>query len=163
MTERELTHAMQDMLNRYVNPTPDPAQLVAEIIRRDRKRVQLLASLTVFLWLVGVAGLLLMIFWLNRFVIATTPLPAEFNRNVPAATEQEKRQAELSVFSTMRHLHHSLEAAMCSVAALLLAAVCTVLLVFSVRRATLTQINLSLMTISAQLKELRPDSARTTG
>jgi hypothetical protein len=40
------------------------------------------------------------------------------------------------------------------VGALLLAALCTVLLVFSSRRATLHQIHLSLLAISEQLKEL---------
>jgi hypothetical protein len=53
-------------------------------------------------------------------------------------------------------LHHSLEACMLAVPALLLAALGTVWLVFSSRRATLNQINLSLAEISEQLRQLRP-------
>ena len=43
-----------------------------------------------------------------------------------------------------------------SVAALALAAICTVRLVFASRRATLRQLNASLIEIAEQLKQLRP-------
>jgi hypothetical protein len=50
-----------------------------------------------------------------------------------------------------------------SVAALTCAALCTVLLNLGTRRATLRQINASLLEISDQLKELRSSAARSQG
>jgi hypothetical protein len=47
-----------------------------------------------------------------------------------------------------------------SIAALTLAAICTVLLNLTTRRATLRQINASLLEISDQLKELRSSATR---
>jgi type II secretory pathway pseudopilin PulG len=52
-------------------------------------------------------------------------------------------------------LHHGLWVVAGAIVSLLLAALFTVLLVFSSRRATLRQINVSLMEISEQLKQLR--------
>jgi hypothetical protein len=52
-------------------------------------------------------------------------------------------------------LHHSLEACMVAVPALLLVALGTVWLVFSSRRATLNQIQVSLAEISEQLRPMR--------
>ena len=69
-----------------------------------------------------------------------------------------------ALFHAKMELHHSLEACMAAVPALLLAALGTVWLVFSSRRATLNQINLSLAEISEQLRRMRqpappPDGA----
>jgi Flp pilus assembly protein TadB len=52
-------------------------------------------------------------------------------------------------------LHHGLLILAVLIVPLLLAALFTILLVFSSRRATLRQINISLMEISEQLKQLR--------
>jgi len=64
-------------------------------------------------------------------------------------------------------LHHSIWIIAGSVASLFLGALCTVLLVTTSRRATLRQINISLMELCEQLKQLRqpthPETVRKAG
>src|SRR5438067_2202231 len=143
MSEQELIRALQELVARH-SPPAQPSLLSAELIVRDRWRVRLLAGVTVLLWLAGIACVLYMIFWFNRFIIAYSPLP-------PRTTEEASWRAEEQFHSKME-LHHSLEACEAAVPALLLAALGTVWLVFSSRRATLNQINLSLAEISEQLR-----------
>jgi hypothetical protein len=144
MGEQELIRALQDLVARHT-PRPDPRRLHAELLARDHWRVQLLASVTALLWLGGIAGLLYMIFWFNRFIIAYAP----------EAPEQIGRWYTSEQFHAKMELHHSLEGCLAAVPALLLAALGTVWLVFSSRRATLNQINLSLAEISDQLRQMR--------
>jgi hypothetical protein len=143
MSEEELIRALQELAARH-SPPAEARRLSAELIARDRWRVGLLAGLTALLWLGGIAGVLYMVFWFNRFIVAYTP----------SATDGPAWQAG-DLFHTKMELHHSLEACMAAVPALLLAALGTVWLVFSSRRATLNQINLSLAEISEQLRQLR--------
>jgi hypothetical protein len=146
MGEQELVRALQELVARHA-PPPKPRRLSAELIARDRRRVGLLAGATACLWLGGIAGVLYMVFWFNRFIIAYAPASGGVDGVAawPAGDE----------FHAKMELHHSLEACMAAVPALLLAALGTVWLVFSSRRATLNQINLSLAEISEQLRQMR--------
>jgi hypothetical protein len=146
MSEQELIRALQELVARHA-PPPEPARLSSELMARDRWRVRLLAGVTALLWLAGITGVLYMIFWFNRFIIAYSPLPP---RDAEEATWRAGEQ-----FHAKMELHHSLEACMAAVPALLLAALGTVWLVFSSRRATLNQINLSLVELSEQLRQMR--------
>ena len=146
MSEQELIRALRELVARHSPPT-QPSQVSAELIARDRWRVRLLASVTAFLWLVGIACVLYMIFWFNRFIIAYSPLPPR--------DDVEAHWRAVEGFHSKMELHHSLEACEAAVPALLLAALCTVWLVFSSRRATLNQINLSLVELSEQLRQMR--------
>jgi hypothetical protein len=152
MSEQELVRALQELVARH-SPTADPARLRAELIARDRWRVGLLAGVTALLWLGGIAGVLYMVFWFNRFIIAYGPGNPDAER-AWYASEQ---------FHAKMELHHSLEACEAAVPALLLAALGTVWLVFSSRRATLNQINLSLAEISEQLRQMRPPARPPDG
>ena len=147
MSEQELIRALQELVARQAPPS-EPCRLSAELISRERGRIRLLAGVTALLWLVGIAGVLYMIFWFNRFIIAYSPEPP------PDLNSWEAFRAH-DVFHAKMELHHSLEACLAAVPALLLAALGTVWLVFSSRRATLNQINLSLAEISEQLRQLR--------
>jgi hypothetical protein len=144
MTEQEI-HSLQEFIARHSPPT-EARQLSSAILSRDRQRVGLLAGLTALLWLGGIAGVLHMVFWFNRFIIAYSPLDTD-----EAMVLHSKEQ----LFHAKMELHHSLEGCMVAVPALLLAALGTVWLVFSSRRATLNQINLSLAEISEQLRQMR--------
>jgi hypothetical protein len=146
MSEQELIRALQELVARQA-PPPESRRLSSELIARDRWRVRLLAGVTALLWLGGIAGVLYMIFWFNRFIIVYSPPPRD-----PHGAEGWRADAE---FHSKMELHHSLEACMAAVPALLLAALGTVWLVFSSRRATLNQINLSLAEISEQLRQMR--------
>jgi hypothetical protein len=87
------------------------------------------------------------------------PFPDSRPFSIPPRTVQMLHGTQL--------LHQSIWYIAGSVAALFLAALCTVLLVITSRRATLRQINLSLMELSEQLKQLRqaapPESVRKPG
>jgi hypothetical protein len=151
MGEQELIRGLQELVARHA-PTPEPRRLSAEIISRDRWRIGLLAGVTALLWLGGIAGVLYMVFCFNRFIVAYSGAdPAEIrSRNIVDSDTQRMWE-----FQSKMELHHSLEACMAAVPALLLAALGTVWLVFSSRRATLNQINHSLGEISHQIGQLR--------
>jgi hypothetical protein len=143
MSEQELIRALQDLVAKHA-PPPEPRPLSTELIVRDQLRVRLLAGVTALLWLGGILAVLYMVFWFNRFIIAYAPKDAN-----------GKEQFFGEEFHSKMELHHSLEACEAAVPALLAAALCTVWLIFSSRRATLNQINLSLAEISEQLREMR--------
>jgi hypothetical protein len=147
MSEQDLIRALQELIDRHSRPA-EARQLSAEVIARDRWRVGLLAGVTAFLWLAGIAGVLYMIFCFNQFIIIYDPLH-------PRADDIWGSQQNQHEFHAKMELHHSLEACEAAVPALLLAALGTVWLVFSSRRATLNQINLSLAEISEQLRRMR--------
>jgi hypothetical protein len=136
---------LQELIVRHSPPT-EPRRLSSEVIARDRWRIGLLAGFTALLWLGGIAGVLYMVFCFNGFIVA-------YSASVPGGGESWRTDWE---FHTKMELHHSLEAWMAAVPALLLAGLGTVWLVFSSRRATLNQINLSLVEISEQLRQMRP-------
>ena len=152
MSEAELFRALQDLMSRYA--TPSRAQeLSLELEARDRWRVRLVAAVTVLLWVGGIAGMLYMIVCFNRFIILYSPLPPEPGTISARPDMQDWRARE--EFMAKMALHHSLEACMVTVPLLLLAALSTVWLVFSSRRATLNQIKVSLAALSQQLQEMR--------
>jgi hypothetical protein len=84
------------------------------------------------------------------------PLEAHLRNDAEVAraglTPEMREQAELKAHITSRMITVGITA---SVGVLALAAGSTVLLVLSTRRATLRQINASLLEISEQLKQLR--------
>ena len=153
MSEQELIRALRELIAQHSRPA-EPRRLSAEIIVRDRWRVGGLAGLTALLWLGGIAGVLYMIFCFNRFIVAYSGADPKEIRAL--STDADANSRKMWEFQAKMELHHSLEACMLAVPALLLAALGTVWLVFSSRRATLNQINLSLAEISDQLRQLRP-------
>ena len=153
MSEQELVRALQELIARH-SPPAQPRRLSTEFLARDRWRVGLLAGVTALLWLGGIAGVLYMVFWFNQFIIAYSGAdPEEITAMHTAVDLHNRRMWE---FHAKMELHHSIEFCLAAVPALLLAALGTVWLVFSSRRATLNQINLSLAEISEQLRQLRP-------
>ena len=120
----------------------DQRQQTAALLSRDPRRVRRLAVLTVLLWLLVVAAVGFMI-WFHFLVIA--PRVQYYVQDV-------------NFRDGMVWLWFSKWAAgiiLGCVATMLLATLCTVLLVFSSRRATLRQVNASLLEISEQLRQLR--------
>jgi hypothetical protein len=170
MSEQELIRALQELVARH-SRAADPRQLSTEILARDRIRLGVLAGVTALLWLGGIAGVLYMVFWFNRFVIAYEPTELKALRGgaeshaktgtEPGRADDPRNWSSLTMeeFHAKMELHHSLEGCLVAVPALLLAALGTLWLVLSSRRATLNQINISLAEISEQLRQLR-QSAR---
>jgi hypothetical protein len=144
MNENELAVALGKLVSKTTPQPPDPRALALEILRRDRQRFRLLAGLSIFFWLLAVAGLVLLLVGLHRFVISVRI----------AGFYPPGEQEGLRIHGTSL-LHHSIPVIGGSIGALLLAALCTVLLISSARTATLNQITISLMELSEQLRQMR--------
>jgi hypothetical protein len=162
MSEKELARAIQDVIAAQNRTVPDARQVVEEFTRRQQRRVRCLAGLSVLFWLLAVAGLILLVVGLDRFVIfvRVSDFPATQERSPLTETKHVPTQAMLHGTSL---LHHSIALIGGSVLALLLAALCTIVLIFTSRRATLHQIQLSLLALSEQLEELRRPPASDGG
>lgn len=150
MTEKKLGQALLDLDARQIAGVPDAHAQTWRVLERDRRRVWWLTALTMTLW----AGAILMVLWMLIAFALLFPLqaklkdPAQLNR-LPAemrAQAQEKAQIVFQMITV---------GVTCSVGILALAALSTVFLVMASRRATLRQVNASLLEISEQLKALR--------
>lgn len=159
MTEQELIQALRDLIAKTSTDSPDPRLLARDINRSDQRRIRWLAGLSIFFWLLAAAGLMLLVLGLHHLVVyvrtadhypAAQPKEPFAPRNQPHADTRE-----IYMLRGTGMIHHSLGVVAGSVGALFLAALCTVLLVTTSRRATLRQINLSLMELSEQVRQLR--------
>ena len=114
------------------------AQAAEYVIRKDRRRIRALASATIGFWL------------LAALLIPSVLLPmwAKLKHHHSDSTITPEIAFEgLAIVSTF--------IAAVSTTASLLAAICTVWLVLTVRRSTLNQINIALAGITEQLKRLK--------
>jgi hypothetical protein len=120
------------------------------VLERDRRRVRRLACLTLGAWLVST----LLIFTVLVAFGLLFPQVAKLRMDVEQGKVTQDQREQLRNAHDLGLMKGTLLIAF-SVAALTFAALCTVLLNLSTRRATLRQINASLVEISEQLKELR--------
>lgn len=150
MGEKELGRALLQLDSEQLAGNPDARQQTWKILERDRRRVWWLTAITITLW----AAAILMVFAMLIAFGLVFPLqaklrdPAELAR-LPAEMQQDAQFKAQIAFQMV------VVGVTCSVGILALAALATVLLVLASRRATLRQINASLLEISQQLKELR--------
>ena len=150
MSEKELGRALLQLDSEQLAGHPDVRQQTWKILERDRRRIWWLTAVTIALW----AAAILMVFGMLVAFGLVFPLqaklrdPAELARIPP-----EMRQDAL--FKAQIAFQMVTVGVTCSVGILAMAALSTVLLVLASRRATLRQINASLLEISQQLKELR--------
>src|SRR5688572_24012942 len=128
----------------------DARQQTWKILERDRRRVWWLTAITIALW----AGAILMVFGMLVAFGLVFPLqaklrdPAELARLPPEMRQDAQFKAQIAFQMVTVGVT-------CSVGILAMAALATICLVIASRRATLRQINASLLEISQQLKELR--------
>jgi hypothetical protein len=136
-------------------PPHDPQTIVGEMLRRDEWRTRVLAALCIIFWLAGGSGMLLLVYALNKLVLFLRLAPGlPWNEHLYSATTRPAPQWMLGDWGTTL-IHHASPYIAASVLCLILAAIFTVMLVFSSRRVTLTQINLSLMQMAEQLRSMR--------
>jgi hypothetical protein len=154
MTEKELGEAL---LHLDATSTPDPKALTARILTRDRRRVRVLTWTSVGAWLLAVALVLYILVMFGLLFPLQAKLQQEAKqptgRVTPAEREQLQHDAEIafkmgSVLITL------------AVGVLSLAALSTVFLVLASRRATLRQVNATLVDVSEQLRQLRQALAK---
>lgn len=153
MTEKELGRALLDLDVAPPAGAPDPRQLTRQILQRDRRRIRLLAGLATFFWFLTAAGVVCLC---PFYVMMIAPRLRAYDAGRAQLANDWHAWATVGEWAA-----YWLVACIVS---LLLAALCTVLLTLFTRRATLRQINASLMEISEQLKQLRqPAPSETRG
>jgi hypothetical protein len=140
MTQNKNDSILKDLLSAPLPASPDPQRIVLEILRRDRRRMRLLAALSILFWIVGITAMLLIVIGLN--------LPAIFRR-VAAPSSLSYQMLE------PMHSNQILPWAGGAIGVILLAVFFTALLISSSRQATLNRINMSLRLISEELKQIR--------
>jgi predicted PurR-regulated permease PerM len=176
MTLSDFNLAFQNQLAAPFSPMPSAHDIAVEIVRRDQRHIRFLAVLCLLLWLVGGAGVGVLMVGLNQFVLgvrlsntleymalksqAQGVSPAPQTADNSDGSQQKIDQAQQTMLSDGTDLfHHSLPYIDGALGCLLLAALCTVWLVFASRRTTLNRINISLAQIAEQLRQL----AKPTG
>lgn len=125
----------------------DPHMVARQIVARDRSYSRLLTAGVVLLWLIATGLLFPLIAELRttagefettmRDVIASTDVNSELPDRLSRLETVYSNSAAVSVFLMM------------------LAAICTLLLVSTSRRTTLRQVNANLMEISRQIAQLK--------
>jgi heme exporter protein D len=143
MTQNDLGQALLKQDQTASGPVPRP--LTQTILDRDRRRIRVLAGLATLFWILTTAGIVcLRPFYvmmvaprLRAYQLGRAQLANDWNDWVTVG--------DWAVYWVLA----------CTTS-LLLAAVCTVLLVLLSRCATLRQINASLAEISEQLRQLGP-------
>ena len=155
MNQNDFNNAFTELMIREFGPGTSPQQIAVEIFRRDQQRTRIYAIVSLFFWILGTAGMLLMVIGLNRLVIFLRI--QHFDR--PTAQPWGAQDDRMLGWGT-NFIHHIMPYVGGGVIALLLAALFTVLYVSSSRQATLTRINISLMQMSQELQRMREETEK---
>jgi hypothetical protein len=158
MSEKDLGKALLRLGVTELSGLPDVREQTWAILERDRRRVRRLTGLTVGAWLLATV-LILNVLVAFGFLF---PRVAKLRMDSEQGTVTQDQRERLRDEHDLGLMKGTLVIAF-SVAALSFAALCTVLLNWSSRRATLRQINASLLEISEQLKLLRSSIAQGPG
>ena len=129
---------------------PDAQGLTQKVLKRDRRRVGLLTGLTVAVWLLAAALILFDLVWFGFILPAQAHLWEQTVAGKGTQAERDECQHQVVISFEMGTLVISF-----SVLVMAVAALCTVFLIMASRRATLRQVNASLLVISEQLRQAR--------
>jgi uncharacterized membrane protein YbhN (UPF0104 family) len=150
MTEKELGKALLQVDALQLAGTPDAVQQTWKVLERDRRRLRWLTRLTVGVWILAVLLILFVLVSLGLLF----PLQAKLRQDPPdarlTAVEREQMQKDVAIAFQLSGVF-----VVYALGVLAIAMLGTVLLLSASRRATLRQVNASLIEISAQLKQLR--------
>jgi hypothetical protein len=157
MSEKDLGEALLKLDAAALAGVSDQRRQVWNILERDRRRVRLLT------WLVVVVGLLAAALVVGGLVSYgfTFPRQALLVRQIEEGKLTARQRDEVQRVILMSFQKGTLLIAF-SVAVMAVAALCTVFLILASRRATLRQINASLVEIGEQLKRLGQPPGKTT-
>jgi Mn2+/Fe2+ NRAMP family transporter len=150
MTERELGKALLKLDVADLSGVPDARALAWQVIEHDRRRVRALAWGTIAVWLLSVALILGVLVFYALLFPKQAKLRMDAEQGRVTAAEQRQAEEEHRIAFQMGTVLIAF-----GVAVLAAAALCTVLLALAARRATLRQINASLLEITEQLRQLR--------
>jgi hypothetical protein len=127
----------------------DAQQITRRVLERDRRRVRILAAITILLWVLAALGIVLV---LGALLFVHPAMLEPIREGVTAADRERFEHVRLMM------LEKTTAVAAISVAILALAALGTVFLVFVAHAATIRRVNSTLIEISEQLKQLKkPD------
>jgi hypothetical protein len=143
MTEKELGKALLHLETAPASAALDPRQLTQNILQRDRRRIRLLAGLAILFWIATAAGVVCLC---PFYLMVVAPRLRAYEVGRAQLTSDWNDWAMVGTWAAYWILG--------CILSLLLAALCTVLLILLSRRATLRQINAGLVEISQQLKLL---------
>jgi hypothetical protein len=173
MNDKELGAALVKLDNADLSQVPDDQKKTWQILERDRRRVRWWTILTIAAWIPAT----LLSMWILVALALIFPadakvkqLQAEHQAKVGAAADQpvaevivEWNGRKINLAEEARSLEISFKMmsvlTALAVLALSFAMLCSVLLIYSTRRATLRQINANLLVISEQLKRRDAGSA----
>jgi len=152
MSDKDLGRALLDLDARMLAGAADPREATMKILDGDRRRVWWWSAIALTLWICT----LLMVLWMLVAMGLLMPFEAHLRDPAQVArfgmTPEMLKAGELNAEIMFRMITVGITM---SVGILALAAGSTVFLVLASRRATLRQINASLLEISDQLKQLR--------
>jgi hypothetical protein len=129
---------------------PDARQLTWLVLDRDRRRERLLTGLTLASWFVALGLVLLAFVGFGLLMPMQAKLVHEAQVGRLGQADLQTAWHKSQAVAEMITLGIAAAVGMLGIAAL-----CTVFLIRATRRATLRQINASLVEISEQLKQLR--------
>jgi hypothetical protein len=151
MSPNDFRSAFEGMAAGELPPPSDPSFIARAILRRDQRRVRIMAGISLFFWLLGAAGMLVLVLGLDRLVIflrIADGLPWSFRGNRHSISADQEQ-----MFWGTNLIHHGMPFIEVSIIALALAALFTVLLVFMSWKTTLNRINSSLARIAEELRQ----------
>lgn len=154
MNQKELGKALLQLDAGKVAAVPNATQLTQEILRRDKHRVRWLTGLTITTWIA--AGLMVLLV-LGVFFFTVIPRVKTLTRDIQAGSLTPDQTVGILNTHTLVFVKSSILIAL-SVLIMAVAALFTVLLIFTSRRATLRQVTANLADISEQLKKLSAPS-----
>ena len=167
MTEKQLGQALLDLDLSAGAGATDPKQLTRKILSHDERRVKRWTWITIVLWVLAA----LMVLWMFIALALLMPFQAKINQDMKTSEVLEAlRQNPVKNRERTSELKQAQETAQIyslmitlgiagSVGMLGLATLSAVFLVLASRRATLRQINASLLEISGQLKQMGAGSS----
>jgi hypothetical protein len=152
MSEKELGRALLDLDSRKLAGIADPREQTWKILERDRRRVWWLTAATIGIW----SAAILMVMWMMVSFALIFPLQAKLRQEAEQARiGLTPEMGEDAQFKAQIAFQMTVVGVTVSVGLTCLAVLASILLNIANRRATLRQINASLLEISQQLKELR--------
>jgi len=173
MSEKELGRALLELDSQKLAGEPTSREQTWRILEADRRRVWRWTAVTVALWCAAILMILLMLVGYGLvFPLQAKLAGADAEEHPAEAIQSQERirvedltpeQRELAKFKAQVVFQMITVGVTFSVGILSLAALATVFLVLASRRATLRQINASLLEISQQLRELKAASSTPPG
>lgn len=151
MTEKEVGEALLRVDSAGLAGVADGHRHTWAVLERDRQRVRFLTWLSVGVWVL--ASVLVWIGLVNYGLVF--PAQAKLVHDIEDGTLTPAQRDEAQRLILISFQKGTLVIAF-SVAVMAVAALCTVFLILTSRRATVRQLNAGLAEIAAQLRQLRP-------